>query len=145
MYYLNVNIVDVTLAEFLRTKFICIIWTNHLLITHSSWFLRTKFICIIWTVVVDSTQSSEFLRTKFICIIWTDWRIRRYCKSSWGLSLFVLFERLRPFIVGVSGSWGLSLFVLFEHTSWYKSNCVCSWGLSLFVLFERYFFNRKWN
>ena len=35
--------------------------------------------------------------------------------SSWGLSLFVLFEPCSCGSVTVDGSWGLSLFVLFEH------------------------------
>ena len=35
--------------------------------------------------------------------------------SSWGLSLFVLFELGVWVIKGVYGSWGLSLFVLFEQ------------------------------
>ena len=36
-----------------------------------------------------------------------------------------------------NSSWGLSLFVLFEHVN--DTNIVngCSWGLSLFVLFEQ--------
>ena len=57
--------------------------------------------------------------------------------GSWGLSLFVLFERSRIPTKERSGSWGLSLFVLFEqkwnHLVTFKS----SWGLSLFVLFEQ--------
>ena len=38
-------------------------------------------------------SSSSFLRIEFICIIWTS--IANYLKytSSWGLNLFVLFER----------------------------------------------------
>ena len=35
-------------------------------------------------------------------------------ESSWGLSLFVLFEHMRKTVNEQAGSWGLSLFVLFE-------------------------------
>ena len=35
--------------------------------------------------------------------------------SSWGLSLFVLFEPGNDSYASGQGSWGLSLFVLFEH------------------------------
>ena len=35
--------------------------------------------------------------------------------SSWGLSLFVLFERGDGKACRYQRSWGLSLFVLFEH------------------------------
>ena len=56
-----------------------------------------------------------FLRTKFICIIWTLQKYDDETESSWGLSLFVLFEP-REFAPNVAqGSWGLSLFVLFER------------------------------
>ena len=34
-------------------------------------------------------------------------------------------------------SWGLSLFVLFEQCKTYHALKECSWGLSLFVLFEQ--------
>ena len=34
-------------------------------------------------------------------------------------------------------SWGLSLFVLFELYDDVEKRKACSWGLSLFVLFER--------
>ena len=56
--------------------------------------------------------------------------------SSWGLSLFVLFEPLEPIAKEILGSWGLSLFVLFEHTLNNEEYTLRSWGLSLFVLFE---------
>ena len=36
-------------------------------------------------------------------------------RRSWGLSLFVLFERGYNFPSVLVGSWGLSLFVLFEQ------------------------------
>ena len=57
---------------------------------------------------------SGFLRAKFICIIWTklDYTTKR--ESSWGLSLFVLFEPATRNPAVPHGSWGLSLFVLFE-------------------------------
>ena len=35
--------------------------------------------------------------------------------SSWGLSLFVLFERMDKLKFMTKRSWGLSLFVLFEQ------------------------------
>ena len=35
------------------------------------------------------------------------------------------------------GSWGLSLFVLFERVSMVTRKQLSSWGLSLFVLFEQ--------
>ena len=56
-----------------------------------------------------------FLRTKFICIIWTMAIIRNTYASSWGLSLFVLFEQDIHIHSVTNSSWGLSLFVLFEH------------------------------
>ena len=37
------------------------------------------------------------------------------CGCSWGLSLFVLFERIYGALGGDYSSWGLSLFVLFER------------------------------
>ena len=55
---------------------------------------------------------------------------------SWGLSLFVLFERSLVNSMFDSCSWGLSLFVLFEPGHLTKDVELCSWGLSLFVLFE---------
>ena len=42
--------------------------------------------------------------------------------SSWGLSLFVLFELIPSSNVLSLGSWGLSLFVLFEQQV-YKAYC----------------------
>ena len=78
-----------------------------------------------------------FLRTKFICIIWTQEQFNSVKVSSWGLSLFVLFERPYTGDCCRLSSWGLSLFVLFEPAcpTWIAT---CgSWGLSLFVLFER--------
>ena len=55
-------------------------------------FLRTKFICIIWTCSTIGLEVCMFLRTKFICIIWTSSEELEMNNSSWGLSLFVLFE-----------------------------------------------------
>ena len=56
--------------------------------------------------------------------------------SSWGLSLFVLFEQSEWTTARSDCSWGLSLFVLFElyFIAWRCKDS--SWGLSLFVLFE---------
>ena len=62
--------------------------------------------------------------------------MRELFASSWGLSLFVLFEQAQVRDMVSKGSWGLSLFVLFElhsMTPWIHTG---SWGLSLFVLFE---------
>ena len=56
--------------------------------------------------------------------------------SSWGLSLFVLFEHKKECELSSICSWGLSLFVLFEPTIPVTKSKPCSWGLSLFVLFE---------
>ena len=36
---------------------------------------------------------------------------------SWGLSLFVLFERISDGTLKFESSWGLGLFVLFELTA----------------------------
>ena len=57
--------------------------------------------------------------------------------GSWGLSLFVLFERSAWRNGSDDGSWGLSLFVLFEPWPKQVQMLYSSWGLSLFVLFER--------
>ena len=56
--------------------------------------------------------------------------------GSWGLSLFVLFERYSFYSSRWASSWGLSLFVLFEQNFLQATSQSCSWGLSLFVLFE---------
>ena len=56
-----------------------------------------------------------FLRTKFICIIWTENGEKTEQLSSWGLSLFVLFEHHILAVITSDCSWGLSLFVLFER------------------------------
>ena len=77
-----------------------------------------------------------FLRTKFICIIWTDQKEIYNSLCSWGLSLFVLFERTGCWKGEWTSSWGLSLFVLFELSKPNSANDSSSWGLSLFVLFE---------
>ena len=76
------------------------------------------------------------MRTKFICIIWTENAKGKLASSSWGLSLFVLFEHNATMSQERIGSWGLSLFVLFERILWQVLLELCSWGLSLFVLFE---------
>ena len=60
-------------------------------------------------------RDELFLRTKFICIIWTNTTTVTLEVSSWGLSLFVLFEQGAEGDVTVPSSWGLSLFVLFEQ------------------------------
>ena len=57
-------------------------------------------------------------------------------EGSWGLSLFVLFERPYYNLIGAKSSWGLSLFVLFELLHLFHLGFDRSWGLSLFVLFE---------
>ena len=36
-------------------------------------FLRTKFICIIWTIQLASETRRRFLRVFFVCIIWFYW------------------------------------------------------------------------
>ena len=59
-----------------------------------------------------------FLRAKFICIIWTSKSRKRVKRCSWGLSLFVLFERIISQDNQDISSWGLSLFVLFEQYNW---------------------------
>ena len=57
--------------------------------------------------------------------------------SSWGLSLFVLFEPQVEVQTHQVSSWGLSLFVLFELMFKVVTIDNSSWGLSLFVLFEQ--------
>ena len=57
--------------------------------------------------------ATGFLRTKFICIIWTGGELGDGSLSSWGLSLFVLFELCSVCKTQKESSWGLSLFVLF--------------------------------
>ena len=56
----------------------------------------------------------SFLRIEFICIIWTLYEKGLNSWSSWGLNLFVLFERIRSHSPTPNCSWGLNLFVLFE-------------------------------
>ena len=55
-----------------------------------------------------------FLRIEFICIIWTLDGGYEKAEGSWGLNLFVLFERSITEHEKREGSWGLNLFVLFE-------------------------------
>ena len=61
--------------------------------------------------------ADAFLRTKFICIIWTFEPKEERVHGSWGLSLFVLFERSFRKSHRRKRSWGLSLFVLFEQVN----------------------------
>ena len=70
MYYLNSKKAYIYNIEFLRTKFICIIWTLvSLFILYScSWGLS---LFVLFEHVVDENN---------------------YKQGSWGLSLFVLFE-----------------------------------------------------
>ena len=56
-------------------------------------FLRIEFICIIWTQQGTVWYSFQFLRIEFICIIWTVTLKEKKRLGSWGLNLFVLFER----------------------------------------------------
>ena len=49
LYYLNLKVQWSFSMKFLRTEFICIIWTNRPSASRWSEFLRTEFICIIWT------------------------------------------------------------------------------------------------
>ena len=55
--------------------------------------MRIEFICIIWTWEVSRINFSWFLRIEFICIIWTIRILKLIKERSWGLNLFVLFER----------------------------------------------------
>ena len=111
---------------FLRTKFICIIWTARFLFQHLEQFLRTKFICIIWTERQYRLSPGGFLRTKFICIIWT------HDRACHGSELFLRTKFICIIWTGVCwmnniiGSWGLSLFVLFERKC---KLCVNRWVL----------------
>ena len=103
-------------------------------------FLRTKFICIIWTLNLKITRTSGSWGLSLF-VLFEPFTSGKPAKlGSWGLSLFVLFE---PFTSGKPaklGSWGLSLFVLFELLCSIWRWRTGSWGLSLFVLFER-----SWN
>ena len=77
--------------------------------------MRIEFICIIWTLTRYVKDYAKFLRIEFICIIWTDWYPLLISSCSWGLNLFVLFERSEYIVHAWIGSWGLNLFVLFER------------------------------
>ena len=158
MYYLNNSLTFTLTKLFLRTKFICIIWTDgkqvclyprswglslfvlfepHNSFEHihkSSWGLSLFVLFELW--LLPATDQMQFLRTKFICIIWTKPCSSCTHFSSWGLSLFVLFEHSRHGLDDWCCSWGLSLFVLFELSSNEDWQSRSSWGLSLFVLFE---------
>ena len=115
LYYLNLNQNKTWNKEFLRTEFICIIWTVCYWNVYFNWFLRTEFICIIWTEGLPGHVFLMFLRTEFICIIWTIW-YRLYVNSPFLRTEFIciiwtIFSACwkRP------GSWGLNLFVLFDN------------------------------
>ena len=121
-------------------------------------FLRTKFICIIWTMRYNPAKCSGSWGLSLFVLFELTTNNENYFASSWGLSLFVLFEPIKLKDNNVVCSWGLSLFVLFELPDWQsqpsirflrtKFICIiwtdpedcrvwaCSWGLSLFVLFE---------
>ena len=79
-------------------------------------FLRIEFICIIWTKRCKRARWILFLRIEFICIIWTMTNTENLEARSWGLNLFVLFEREDIRDCVSLRSWGLNLFVLFELT-----------------------------
>ena len=136
MYYLNIFDRVNSVYWFLRTEFICIIWTfrKHYEVQDCSWGLNLFVLFeLIWSILVSfrvledwiylyylnsrSKQKTRswFLRTEFICIIWTqqDWINKRL--GSWGLNLFVLFELKDQSLLFWERSWGLNLFVLFEH------------------------------
>ena len=76
------------------------------------------------------------MRIEFICIIWTYFIGAKSYVGSWGLNLFVLFERANIYFNNCNSSWGLNLFVLFERLVLIVNQQQCSWGLNLFVLFE---------
>ena len=130
-------------------------------------FLRIEFICIIWTPDEAETECQMFLRIEFICIIWTQWPRLNHLVSSWGLNLFVLFERsqssfqLRQVLedwiyLYYLNRWQTKMIITsflrieFICIIWTdklkKLICYSSWGLNLFVLFEhkenRYIENR---
>ena len=129
---------------FLRIEFICIIWTQQMTTQVQKRFLRIEFICIIWTSLPDNWDFKEFLRIEFICIIWTidsfwndiHWflRIEFICiiwtnlavnyidYRSWGLNLFVLFERMsfKSGIPGVLEDWIYLYYLNLEMGTGYK-------------------------
>ena len=72
MYYLNILGEEEIDEEFLRAKFICIIWTNDKYILDA---------CCSWGLSLFVLFEPRFIGQQ-----------KRLC--SWGLSLFVLFERL---------------------------------------------------
>ena len=79
-------------------------------------FLRTKFICIIWTFIcIGSPNSCSWGLSLFVLFEPNATEVGGK-ESSWGLSLFVLFEPLVTHYENGHSSWGLSLFVLFEHS-----------------------------
>ena len=121
-------------------------------------FLRIEFICIIWTPDEAETECQMFLRIEFICIIWTQWPRLNHLVSSWGLNLFVLFERsqssfqLRQVLedwiyLYYLNRWQTKMIITsflrieFICIIWTdklkKLICYSSWGLNLFVLFEQ--------
>ena len=93
LYYLNYLEKCKLKMEFLRIEFICIIWTHKQQLVLNLMFLRIEFICIIWTNEHYRLSLRMFLRIEFICIIWTMEMLLVSMVCSWGLNLFVLFER----------------------------------------------------
>ena len=78
-------------------------------------FLRTKFICIIWSSVATSSDLTGSWGLSLFVLFEEEAYRAKFDYRSWGLSLFVLFEVKNMVIVIHWGSWGLSLFVLFEE------------------------------
>ena len=87
-----------------------------------------------------------FLRTEFICIIWTGRQIRLLVFCSWGLNLFVLFERIGGIVYSPKGSWGLNLFVLFEliRRDWIYPDVLEDW-IYLYYLNNSFFSTDGFN
>ena len=102
-------------------------------------FLRTKFICIIWTDQTALLMQSSFLRTKFICIIWTEQLCGLCWYSSWGLSLFVLFEltEKKHSNTTVLEGWIYLYYLNFQlwrSINWFNFMCT-SWSFRIIMLF----------
>ena len=92
MYYLNRNYMVESmlwvLEDWIYLYYLNLDTCHHI----GNMFLRTEFICIIWTIFTILFSHVMFLRTEFICIIWTTNTYQFSLYSSWGLNLFVLFE-----------------------------------------------------
>ena len=58
-------------------------------------FLRTKFICIIWTKNSGRTRQSCSWGLSLFVLFEPDRQTEQCHGGSWGLSLFVLFELCR--------------------------------------------------